>query len=146
VGVYATSTSTPPLWPRRSARRRRVRYGGGGRVGREADYLGILVLVELDQVTALLQRRQVEQQVSREGLLPGRLAPEPTTYERLSLLRRELNGPVGAWHQQTGRPHGAIHAELWRVCGGPAAARAGAEELQGRIDLVRSWAGRSSGP
>jgi superfamily II DNA or RNA helicase len=118
-------------------------FGTGAAVGsdEEADYLGIPGLLEPDQVTALLQRRQAEQQTSREETAAGSsVDPAPTTHERLSLLRRELNGLVGAWHHRTGRPHGAIHADLRRACGGPAAARAGAEELRARIDLVRSWA------
>jgi len=101
----------------RALRRRRVRYGRG------------------------CQRRQAEQQTSRGGAAGGSSGDaSPTTYERLSLLRRELNGLVGAWHHLTGRPHGAIHAELRQASGGPVAAQAGAEELQARIDLVRAWA------
>ena len=48
--------------------------------------------------------------------------PEPTTRETLTALRKELNGLVAAWHHRTGQPHGTIHAELRRSCGGPAAA------------------------
>ena len=124
-------------------------FGTGAAVGsdEEADYLGIPGLLEPGQVTALLQRRQAEQQSSRSSSAAATSGDaSETTYERLSRLRRELNGLVGAWHHRTGRPHGAIHAELRRACGGPAAARAGADELQARIDVVRSWAvGRSDG-
>jgi hypothetical protein len=112
-------------------------FGTGAAVGsdEEADYLGIPGL-RAGQVTALLRRRRSEQYASRPGGgSDGDLVEESaTTHERLSVLRRELNGLVGAWHHRTGRPHGAIHAELRRACGGPAAARAGAEELQARID------------
>jgi hypothetical protein len=98
-------------------------------------------LLEPDQVTALLQRRQAEQQASRDETASGSSDDtSPTTFQWLSLLRRELNGLVGAWHHRTGRPHRAIHAELRQACGEHAAARAGAEELQARIDLVRAWA------
>jgi hypothetical protein len=123
-------------------------FGTGAAVGsdEEADYLGIPGLLEPDQLTALLQRRQAEQQTSRGGATAGSAGDaSPTTYERLSLLRRELNGLVGAWHHRTGRPHPAIHAELRTACGGPAASRAGTEELQARIDLFRSWAVQRSG-
>ena len=108
-------------------------FGTGAAVGsdEEADYLGIPGLLEPDQVPALLQRRQAEQQSSRSGPAAATSGDAPpTTYERLSLVRRELNGLVGAWHHRAGRPHGAIHADLRRSCGGPAAARTGAEELQ----------------
>lgn len=63
-----------------------------------------------------------------------------TTFERLALLRRELNSLVAAWHSRTGIPYGSIHGELRRACGGPPAAAASAEQLQQRIDLIRQWA------
>jgi hypothetical protein len=47
---------------------------------------------------------------------------------------------VGAWHHKTGKPHGTIHGELRRTCGGPAVAQATATQLQKRIDMVRRWA------
>ncbi|MDQ4086170.1 MAG: ATP-dependent helicase, partial [Actinomycetota bacterium] len=65
-----------------------------------------------------------------------------STHERMSALRRELNGLVGAWHHRTGRPHGVIHNELRSATGGPPAAQASAEELRTRIDLIRDWATR----
>jgi coproporphyrinogen III oxidase-like Fe-S oxidoreductase len=55
-------------------------------------------------------------------------------------LRRELNGLVGAWHHRTGKPHGVIHTELRKACGGPPAAMATTEELRNRIDTIRGWA------
>ena len=67
-----------------------------------------------------------------------------STYEQLATLRRELNGLVAAWHHRTGQPHGVTHAALRKECGGPAAAIAGAEQLQARIDRLREWAARKS--
>ncbi len=61
-------------------------------------------------------------------------------HERLAVLRRELNGLVAAWHHRTGQPHGVTHAALRTECGGPTAAVASADQLQARIDRVRSWA------
>ena len=49
---------------------------------------------------------------------------------------------VAAWHHRSGNPHGVIHAELRRTCGGPPAAVATADELTQRIDTLREWAAR----
>ena len=65
---------------------------------------------------------------------------EPSAHQRLATLRKELNGMVAAWHHRTSTPHGVIHAELRRTCGGPPAAVASGEELQQRIDTLRLWA------
>lgn len=102
----------------------------------EAEYLGIPGLLEPDQVAALLRRRQEEQQAKQQPAAP---APGPM-YETLAVLRRELNGLVGAWHHRTGQPHGVIHAELRRQRGGPALSQASADQIQARIDTIRSWA------
>jgi superfamily II DNA or RNA helicase len=69
-------------------------------------------------------------------------APSTTavTRESLAALRKELNGLVGAWSHRTGQPHGVIHAELRRVCGGPALPQASGDQIQARIDTIRRWA------
>jgi hypothetical protein len=48
-----------------------------------------------------------------------------------------LNSLVGLYARQAGEPHGAVHAELRRLCGGPAVAQATVAQLQQRIDLLR---------
>ncbi|TDD73162.1 DEAD/DEAH box helicase [Jiangella aurantiaca] len=139
----------------------RVLYDGGefgtqARAGsaEEADYLGIPGLLEPDQVAALLRRRQAEQQAARatataddgdRGAEGGAAANghgerDAAMFEQISVLRRELNGLVGAWHHRTGKPHGVIHTELRKSCGGPPAALATAAEIQERIDTIRAWA------
>ncbi len=137
----------------------RVLYDGGefgtqAHVGseEEAAYIGIPGLLEPDQVAALLRRRQAEQQTALRrrgsaGATDGSVSEDGTpdaaqrsTHEQLSVLRRELNGLVGAWHHRTGKPHGAIHAELRQATGGPPAAMATADELRARIHTVRAWA------
>jgi len=60
--------------------------------------------------------------------------------EGLAALRKELNGLVGAWSHRTGQPHGVIHAELRKACGGPAIPQASAEEIRARITMIRQWA------
>jgi superfamily II DNA or RNA helicase len=125
----------------------RVLYDGGefgtqaaaGSV-EEADYLGIPGLLEPDQVAALLRRRQADQQAGRSGTRELEPRRDPAVHEQISVLRRELNGLVGAWHHRTGTPHGVIHTELRKACGGPPAALATADEIRRRIDTVREWA------
>ena len=38
------------------------------------------------------------------------------------------------------QPHGVIHAELRRTCGGPQLPQATADQIQARIDMIRRWA------
>jgi superfamily II DNA or RNA helicase len=105
----------------------------------EAEYLGIPGLLEPDQVTALLRRRQAEQLEAKKSA-PSEREASTTTHEQLGTLRRELTGLVGAWHHRTGQPHGVIHNELRAECGGPPQSMATAEELRARIDTIRAWA------
>ena len=115
----------------------------------EADYLGLPGLLEPDQVATLLRARQSEQAGrSSRRTRPTKAttstradaAREAATHRAVPALRKELNGLVGAWHHRTGVPHGAVHAELRQACGGPPAAQATAEQLQARIDQLRTWA------
>ncbi len=107
----------------------------------EMDFLGIPGLLEPDQVRDLLAHRQSERM--KENKRTGRhRAVEPSAHGRLAGLRKELNGLVAAWHHRSGSPHGVIHAELRRACGGPPAAVATSEELAQRIDTLRAWAAK----
>jgi superfamily II DNA or RNA helicase len=109
----------------------------------EQDFLGLPGLLEPHQVTELLKKRQADQ-VSGRRRRSSRDEPEAAapvaTHAALAVLRKELSGLVAAWHHRTGQPHGAIHAELRRSCGGPATAQAQVEHLQQRIETVRRWA------
>jgi len=60
--------------------------------------------------------------------------------QALAALRKELNGLVGAWSHRTGQPHGVIHNELRRTCGGPPLPQATADQIRDRIDTIRRWA------
>jgi superfamily II DNA or RNA helicase len=115
-------------------------YGTGAAVGSEdeQDFLGLPGLLEPDQVRVLLAQHQAKQLKKA----PVVTAPtrEKSAFEVLSGLRKELNGLVGAWHHRTGKPHGAIHAELRAACGGPPTPQAAAAELQERIETMRRWA------
>ncbi|HET9169145.1 MAG TPA: ATP-dependent helicase, partial [Actinospica sp.] len=114
----------------------------------EADYLGIPGLLEPEHVRALLQKRQTRQIARQRGqkdrpdgvaALPAEERPV-VSHQQLLSLRKELHTLVGAWHHQSGLPHGVIHNDLRRSCGGPPAAQATAAELRNRIDKVRAWA------
>ncbi|MFJ4845433.1 MULTISPECIES: DEAD/DEAH box helicase [unclassified Streptomyces] len=116
----------------------------------EQDYLGIPGLLEPDQVQMLLQRRQARQIAhSRKKPdaeadlleLPAERRPVVSHKEMLE-LRKRLNTLVSAYNHQSGKPHGVIHNELRRVCGGPPSAEATAGQLNERIKKVQEWATR----
>lgn len=102
----------------------------------EADYLGIPGLLDTDQMRDLLRRRQEEQLTKRTA--NGEAPRITSTHGQLRELRRELNALVAAVHHRTGKPHGMIHNELRRVCGGPPVAAATSDQLRARIEAVRS--------
>jgi superfamily II DNA or RNA helicase len=142
----------------------RVLYDGGefGTSAEEEDFLGLPGLLDPEQVALLLRKRQAGQtgagQLAKTTTYPERkrnstaVAPAtaaaagPTTTtpapsrERLAALRKELNGLIAAWHHRTGQPHGVIHAELRRVCGGPPLPEATGEQIRARIAMIRRWA------
>ncbi|KUH98133.1 DEAD/DEAH box helicase [Mycobacterium sp. IS-3022] len=101
----------------------------------EADYLGIPGLLDADQMRDLLRRRQ-EEQLTRQTA-SGEV-PRMSTHGQLRELRKELNTLVSIAHHRTGKPHGWIHKELRRICGGPAVAAATTDQLRARIEAVRS--------
>jgi superfamily II DNA or RNA helicase len=118
----------------------------------EQEYLGIPGLLEPDQVQLLLQRRQ-HRQIQRSKAKPAEEADllelpaekrPVVTHQQLRELRKQLNTLVAAWHHRTGQPHGTIHNELRRVCGGPLTAQCTAGQLEARIAKIQEWATRAS--
>ena len=109
----------------------------------EADYLGIPGLLDADQMRALLHRRQDEQLQKRISAgkaaspIPRSSVSAASTHGQIRELRRELNTLVSATHHRTGKPHGWIHSELRRRCGGPPTAAATRDQLQARIEALR---------
>ncbi|MGV0836708.1 DEAD/DEAH box helicase [Mycolicibacterium thermoresistibile] len=103
----------------------------------EADYLGIPGLLDAEQMRDLLRRRQEEQLTKRTADGPPVPVRDASTHSKLRELRRELNALVTIAHHRTGKPHGQIHNELRRICGGPPVAAATTEQLQARIEAVR---------
>ncbi|NUR82920.1 MAG: DEAD/DEAH box helicase [Nonomuraea sp.] len=120
-------------------------FGTGAEIGsaEEEDFIGLPGLLEPDQVATLLRKRQSDQQAAKRKQPAAEAAKEALApHEQIAELRRELNGLVGAWNHRTGQPHGVIHAELRRTCGGPPIAQATSEQIQERIDAIRRWATR----
>ncbi|MFI6738027.1 DEAD/DEAH box helicase [Nonomuraea sp. NPDC050451] len=117
-------------------------FGTGAAVGsaEEEDFLGLPGLLEPDQVATLLRKRQSDQQAARRKQAEEQPRETLAPHEQIAELRRELNGLVGAWNHRTGQPHGVIHSELRRSCGGPPIAQATSEQIQERIDTIRRWA------
>ena len=146
----------------------RVLYDGGefgtataAGSAEEEDFLGLPGLLEPDQVRTLLRKRQDAQVAARSRVTsaPNTLhaastphppdassalqappAAPPVSRQALAALRKELNGLVGAWSHRTGQPHGVIHAELRRACGGPPLPQATVDQIRARIDTIRRWA------
>jgi superfamily II DNA or RNA helicase len=117
----------------------RVLYDGAefGASAQEEEFLGLPGLLAPEQVALLLSKRQA----SQLGHGQGQPAAAPaTTRETLASLRKELNGLIAGWHHRTGQPHGVIHAELRRTCGGPSLPQATGEQIRARIEMIRRWA------
>ncbi|MFV2195784.1 DEAD/DEAH box helicase [Nocardiopsis sp. LOL_012] len=122
-------------------------YGGMPGSSEEEDFLGLPGLLEPEQVSQLLRKRKAD---LKAGEIRARKTGEPeperegAAHEVLAGLRKELSGLVGAWHHRTGKPHGVIHNELRRACGGPPVAQASSSQIRERIAKIRDWAvGRS---
>src|SRR5690606_22985544 len=99
-------------------------------------------LLTPDQVSKLLQKRQADQLAAARP--SGSAMGGPTgasrslsAAERRIALRKQLNALVAAQHHATNVPHGKIHAELRRRCGGPPSAQATIEQLEQRIDAIK---------
>jgi superfamily II DNA or RNA helicase len=121
-------------------------FGTGAMTGtpEEEEYLGLPGLLSPDQVSVLLSRRQSEQLAALKKRKAAEPVPEQraavalTTGERRVGLRRQLNTLVAAHHHRTNLPHGKIHAELRRLCGGPPSAQATIEQLEERIATIQT--------
>ena len=112
----------------------------------ELEFIGLPGLLEPEHVHDLLMQRQARQsrhrqsREQREAQNPDAAASTlPVALHRtLKEQRQLLNSLVGLYARQTNEPHGAVHAELRRVCGGPAVAQATVAQLQARIDVLRA--------
>lgn len=111
----------------------------------EEEFLGIPGLLEPEHVHELLMQRQARQSRHRKAreatesasAEPAEAVPPAALHRTLKEQRQLLNSLVGLYARQSGEPHGAVHAELRRLCGGPAVSHATVAQLQARIDLLR---------
>lgn len=101
----------------------------------ELDFIGLPGILEPDQVRDLLRQRQARQG-RRTAARPAAVEAKPL-YRTLKEQRTLLNSLVGMRAKLSNEPHGLIHSELRRVCGGPAVAQATVTQLQARIDYLR---------
>ncbi|WP_296193466.1 DEAD/DEAH box helicase [uncultured Microbacterium sp.] len=112
----------------------------------EEEFLGLPGLLEPEHVHELLMQRQARQGRHRREreAAEARSGDDGTTPElpvalhrTLKEQRQLLNSLVGLYARQTGEPHGLVHAELRRICGGPAVSHATVTQLQSRIETIR---------
>ncbi len=115
--------------------------GAGPGSAEEEEYLGLPGLLTPEQVSLLLSKRQADQVAAqRHAGQADQDAPVASSmFQRRAELRRQLNALVAAHHHRTNRPHGQIHAELRRLCGGPPSVQATVEQLEARIAALRTW-------
>ncbi len=109
----------------------------------ELDFIGLPGILEPEQVHELLMQRQ-QRQARRHSSRPAAAEGHPPAplHRNLKEQRQLLNSLVGLYSKNSGEPHGLIHAELRRVCGGPAVAQASVSQLQARIEYLRKRLGR----
>jgi superfamily II DNA or RNA helicase len=108
----------------------------------ELDFIGLPGLLEPEQVHELLTQRQARQ--AKRSSTKAQPAPvdtssdvPPPLYRTLKEQRSLLNSLVGLYAKTVGQPHGLVHAELRRMCGGPAVQQASVTQLQSRIEWLR---------
>ncbi len=123
-------------------------FGTGADVGsaEELDFLGLPGLLEADQVATLLRQRQADQLRGRSSGSGAAMTEREMTaaeaeqeHRRATALRKELSKLVSAWARKSGRPHGSVHTELRRRCGGPEVPLATSAQLEARVAMVREW-------
>lgn len=120
-------------------------FGTGAMVGsvEEQEYLGLPGLLSPEEVTALLRQRQEAQiKASKQEAAAARQRRTNSGVDdarRRAAARKELSQLVSAWARRSGQPHGVVHNELRRVCGGPEVAQASTEEIDKRVRLLRRW-------
>lgn len=112
----------------------------------EEEFLGLPGLLEPEHVHELLMQRQARQSRHRQAREARESAtgesepqaPPAALHRTLKEQRQLLNSLVGLYARQSGEPHGLVHAELRRICGGPAVSHATVAQLQARIEVLRA--------
>lgn len=101
----------------------------------EQEYLGLPGLLEPDQMAVLLHERQTAQSTRR----PRKVEQPVSAHRALAAQRQELNKLVAAYARKKGTPHGVVHNELRRACGGPSLDEATSEQVVARVEKIRAW-------
>jgi len=101
----------------------------------ELDFLSVPAVLSPEELREALRHRQARQGRRAEAQPAQR---PPALYRTLAEQRSLLHSLVGLHAKRTGQPHGHIHAELRRTCGGPEVSRATVAQLQARIDRLRA--------
>lgn len=116
-------------------------FGMGADLGspEEEDFLGIPGLLDADQVALLLRERQASQLSSGRKKAKAAAELAEMDHRKQAELRKELSALVGAWARRSGQPHGSVHADLRRRCGGPEVALATPDQIATRIGMLRDW-------
>lgn len=111
----------------------------------EQEFIGLPGLLEPEHVHELLRARQNRQRrikAQREAQLRDDEKQQSTLpaplHRTLKEQRKLLHSLVAVYSKHSGDPHAMIHAELRRICGGPAVPQATVAQLQNRIDTLRS--------
>lgn len=115
----------------------------------ERDFIGIPGILDPDQLHELLlhrQARQAKRTAKNNRVDDSSTAPKTEKeailsqplYRTLKEQRTLLNSLVAIHARSSGQPHGIIHAELRKICGGPAVAQASVTQLQKRINSIRN--------
>jgi len=102
----------------------------------ELDFLSVPAVLTPEELREALRHRQARQ--SRRAETSPQPSHPPALFRTIAEQRSLLHSLVGLHARRTGEPHGRIHAELRRVCGGPEVSRATVQQLQARIDRLRS--------
>ncbi|OLP71933.1 hypothetical protein BJM39_30305 [Salmonella enterica subsp. enterica serovar Javiana] len=81
-----------------------------------------------------------ERQTAQHGRRPKAAPPAPVSAHRaLAAQRKELNKLVAAYARKTSAPHGVVHNDLRRACGGPSLEEATSDQVAARIEKIRAW-------
>ncbi len=118
-------------------------YGYSAEVGslEELEYLGLPGILNHDEVAQVLESRaqkqtRIQDARARNEVHDGHQTVQPL-HRSLKEQRTLLNSLVGLYARQSHMPHGKVHGELRRICGGPAVGQATSHQIQQRINELR---------
>ena len=106
----------------------------------ELDFIGIPGLLEPEEVSDLLKRRQ-QRQAARVSSRRQRTDAVQPLYRSMKEERQLLNSLVSIVARKRSTTHAIVHSEARRVCGGPEVRRASMQQLRDRIHYLRRQVG-----